>query len=75
MLVSVHAMKAHGGSRCTAPVILNLDTRMRKWSNSRPGRYIPCKELRHPFKMNLVGPRDGPDVSEVPHESMLQMTQ
>ena len=34
-VVPVHAMKAYGGSRGIAPLILNLDTR-REWFSSHP---------------------------------------
>ena len=46
-VVRVHAMKANRGITGTAPLILNLSTRWRRWLNSRPVCFIAAKERRY----------------------------
>jgi len=43
--VPVHAMKAYGGRRCIAPLLLSLSTRWRQVVNITPSCFTPGKEL------------------------------
>ena len=39
--IPVHAVKVFWRNRGIAPLILNLDSSLGKWSASRPGRFTP----------------------------------
>ena len=50
-----HAMKAYRGNGCTAPPILNLNTRC-EWTTSCPGHCSPGNELQYRLNDRLGGP-------------------
>jgi hypothetical protein len=55
-LTKHHAMKTYWGSGGIVPRILDLGTRWREWSASRP-LYPPAKSLRCPLDRRLGGPQ------------------
>jgi hypothetical protein len=61
-LTKHHATKVYWGSRCIAPLILNLGARWGEWSASRPGCFIPGKTTPDTHCTGgWVGPRAGLD--------------
>jgi hypothetical protein len=55
-VVPVHAMKAYGGRRGIAPLILNLSVDGGEWLSSHLGQFTTRKELRYPLNRRLGGP-------------------
>ena len=56
-VIPVHAMKHVGGAEVQLHSFVTSALDKGEWSNSRPDRFTPEKELRYPLNTRLGGPR------------------